>query len=177
MLSRIGASGANALPYRARWVQAFRSGRNETADLQHTRRPSIPQEQIDILSGLLTIDRRWTVRELSLEVGLSHQTVWRIMKKSLNMRKIASRWVPHRLTEVQKWYRYALAGTHLERYRNEGDAFLQRTVAIDETQAYEPELMRQSNEWRHQGSPRPQKFRQKASRVKVILIWHTTGTV
>ncbi|XP_035213128.1 uncharacterized protein LOC118187059 [Stegodyphus dumicola] len=67
--------GTNALPYRtvARWVQAFRSGRNETADLQRTGRRS---EQIDILSGLLTIDRRWTVRELSLEVGLSHQTVW-----------------------------------------------------------------------------------------------------
>ncbi|XP_035213421.1 protein GVQW3-like [Stegodyphus dumicola] len=91
----------NALPYRtaARRVKAFRSGRNETADLQRTGRPSIPQEQIDILSSLLTIDRRWTFRELSLEVGLSHQTVWRIMKNnSLNMRKIASRWVPNRQT-------------------------------------------------------------------------------
>ncbi|XP_035212257.1 histone-lysine N-methyltransferase SETMAR-like [Stegodyphus dumicola] len=94
------------------------------------------------------------------------------MKKPLNMRKIASRCVPHRLTEVQKWHRYALAGTQLERYRNEGDAFLQRIVAIDETwpRAYEPELKRQSNEWRHQGTPRPQKFRQEPSRVKVMLI-------
>ena len=69
----------NALPYRTveRWVKAFRSGRNETADLQRTGRPSNPKEQIDTLSSLLTIHRRWTVRELSLEV--SHQAVWRIM--------------------------------------------------------------------------------------------------
>ncbi|XP_035229771.1 histone-lysine N-methyltransferase SETMAR-like [Stegodyphus dumicola] len=146
--------------------------RNEIADLQLTGRLSITQEQTDILSGLLTIDRRWTVRELSLDVGLSHQTVWRIMKKSLNMRKLSSLWVPHRLTEVQKWHWYALTGTHLEGYHNEGDAFLQRIVAIDETwaRAYEPELKRQSNELCHQCSPRPQKFRQEPSRVKVMLI-------
>ncbi|XP_035214373.1 uncharacterized protein LOC118188118 [Stegodyphus dumicola] len=100
----VEACGTNPLPYStvARWVQAFRSGRNETADLQRTGQSSIPQEQIGILSGLLNIDCRWTVRELSLEVGLSHQTVWHIMKKSLNMRKIPSRWVPNRLTEIQK---------------------------------------------------------------------------
>ncbi|KFM60570.1 Mariner Mos1 transposase, partial [Stegodyphus mimosarum] len=57
-------------------------------------------------------------------------------------------------------------------YYNEGDAFLQCIVAIDETwaQAYEPELKLQSNEWRRQGSPCRQKFRQEPSRVKLTLI-------
>ncbi|GBN66735.1 hypothetical protein AVEN_259107-2 [Araneus ventricosus] len=36
---------------------------------------------MDILSGLLSIDRLWTVRELFVEIGLSHQTVWNILKK------------------------------------------------------------------------------------------------
>ncbi|GFW84928.1 hypothetical protein TNCV_682161 [Trichonephila clavipes] len=36
----------------------------ETADLERAGRPSVPQDQIDILSGLLSIDPRWTFREL-----------------------------------------------------------------------------------------------------------------
>ncbi|GBN67204.1 hypothetical protein AVEN_223017-1 [Araneus ventricosus] len=61
--------GDNVLPYRmvARWVKAFRADRNDLADLHRTGRPSIPQHQIDIVSGLLSIDRRWTVRELSVK--------------------------------------------------------------------------------------------------------------
>ncbi|GFX08459.1 mariner Mos1 transposase [Trichonephila clavipes] len=67
------------------------------------------------------------------------------------MRKIAASWVPHQLTEVQKWNRYALAGIHLKRYRNDGNTFPQRIVIIDLTwvRAYEPELKHQSNELRH----------------------------
>ncbi|KAJ4431926.1 hypothetical protein ANN_20533 [Periplaneta americana] len=57
------------------------------------------------------------------------------------------------------------------RYHKEGDVFLKRIVAIDETwtQAYEPELKLQSNEWHHKGS-RPKKVRYEPSRVKVMLI-------
>ena len=46
----------NTLPYRTveQWVKAFRSGRNETADLQRTGQPSIPKKQIYTLSSFLT---------------------------------------------------------------------------------------------------------------------------
>ncbi|GBL94550.1 hypothetical protein AVEN_235635-1 [Araneus ventricosus] len=64
-----------------RRVKAFRVGGNAIVDLLRTRRPSIPQHQIDIVSGLLSIDRLWTVWELSVEVCLSHQMVWHILKK------------------------------------------------------------------------------------------------
>ncbi|GFT29491.1 HTH_48 domain-containing protein [Trichonephila clavipes] len=96
------AYGENAFPYRkvARWVEGFCSSRNETVDLQFKGWLSIPQDQIDILSGFLYIDRRWTVRELSLEVSLSQQMVWYMIKKFLKMRKIAGRFAPHQLTEV-----------------------------------------------------------------------------
>ncbi|GBM26130.1 hypothetical protein AVEN_87282-1 [Araneus ventricosus] len=72
-----------ALSYRtvARWVKAFRAGRNEPADLHRTSRPFIPQHQIDILRCLFSIDRLWSLRELSVEAYLIHQTVWHILKK------------------------------------------------------------------------------------------------
>jgi hypothetical protein len=155
------ACGNDALPYQtfARRVYAFRSGRDESAHLARTGRPSVSDNNVELVRGLLAVDRRRIVRELSIEVGLGHQTVWHILENKLHMRKIAARWVPHNLTEAQKWHRYAVAGLHLERYHNEGDAFLQSIFVIDETwaRAYKSELKRQSNEWSHQGSPRPKK--------------------
>ncbi|GBN89929.1 hypothetical protein AVEN_231754-1 [Araneus ventricosus] len=63
------------------WVKAFRGGRIESADLHRTGRESIPQHQIDILIGILSIVRLWAGRELSVEVGLGLQTMWSILKK------------------------------------------------------------------------------------------------
>ncbi|GBL83622.1 hypothetical protein AVEN_196445-1 [Araneus ventricosus] len=120
----------------------------------------------------LSIDCRWNVRELFVQVGLGHQTLWYILKKCLNTKKISSPWVPHRITGVQKWHLFALTGVHLDRYRNEGDSLLQRIVTIDETWVcvYEPEFKHQSNEWLQPSLLRPQKVRQEPSRVKVMLI-------
>lgn len=46
-------------------------------------------------------------------------------------------------------------------------------MAIDETwiRSYEPELKRQSSEWRHPDSPRPQKYRREQSKVKQMMIF------
>ena len=88
------------------------------------------------------------------------------------MRKIVSKWVPHALTEQQqKKFRYEPCRIHLEMYRNERENLL-NNITIDWTwvRAYEPELKRQSAEWRHEGSPRRQKFRQNPSPVKLMVI-------
>ncbi|KAJ4447911.1 hypothetical protein ANN_09920 [Periplaneta americana] len=62
--------------------------------------------------------------------------------------------------------------TLLHRYQREGNDFLERIVAMDETwtRSYEPNLKRQSNEWKHPGSPRPKKVRPTQSAVKVMFI-------
>jgi len=53
-----------------------------------------------------------------------------------------------------------------------GEAFLHRIITLDETWAksYEPQLKRQSKEWRHYESPRKSKVRQNPSNVKVMVI-------
>ena len=88
------------------------------------------------------------------------------------MREIAAKWVPHALTEQQKWCHYETCRIHLEMYQNAGMNLLNNIITIDETwvRAYEPELKRQLAEWRHEGSPRRQKFRQNTSPVKLIVI-------
>ncbi|GFU87250.1 hypothetical protein TNCV_738271 [Trichonephila clavipes] len=72
------ACGENTQPYWAvaRRVKAFRSSQKETADLQRTGGPSIPQDQIDILNGLLFIDNHSIVQKLSLEHFDATEEMW-----------------------------------------------------------------------------------------------------
>ena len=123
-------------------------------------RPSVSEGEVYALTALLDSDRRHTIHELARETGLAHTTVLHILKERLGMRKIASRWVPHDLTELQKWLRYDAARSHLEHYEREGEAFLRRIIMLDETWAisYEPQMKCQSNEWHHTGHHENQKF-------------------
>ncbi|PNF18928.1 hypothetical protein B7P43_G15789 [Cryptotermes secundus] len=111
------ACGESALPYRtvARRVKAFNEGRQNVADMRRPGRPSV-SEEVYALSALLESDRRHTIRELARETGLANTTVLDVLKERLGMRKIASRWVPHDLTEMQKWLRCDAARKRLERY-------------------------------------------------------------
>ncbi|GFQ73677.1 uncharacterized protein TNCT_366371 [Trichonephila clavata] len=53
-------------------------------------------------------DRRWKLLELERANGIEKRTVHRILRNEQHLRKIAARWVPHALTEVQRWLRYAI---------------------------------------------------------------------
>ena len=104
----------------------------------------------------------------------------KILRQDLHMSKTAAMWVPHALTEQQRLCRYQTC-SHMERYQNEGENLLNNINTIDETwvRACEPELKRQSAEWRHEGSPRRQKFRHNPSSVKlmVILAYDVQGVI
>ena len=117
------ACGESALPYRtvARWVKAFKEGRQNVADVRRPGRPSVSEEEVYALTALLDSERRHTIGELA---RLAHTTVLHILKERLGMRKIASRWVPHDLTEMQKWLRYDAARNHFERCANVHTAFI-----------------------------------------------------
>ena len=71
----------------------------------------------------------------------------------------------------QKCRRVEIAQQLLHRFREEGNEFLQKVVAIDETwiRDFKPELKSHSSEWRGKGSPRPKKFKRAQSNVKQII--------
>jgi len=77
------------------------------------------------------------------------------------------------LTAEQKQKRLEIATLLKQRFNVEGQAFLYRTVAIDETwvRDFEPALKSQSNECRSPTSPRPKKFRRAHSKVKQMMIF------
>ena len=122
-----------------------------------------------LLPSLMDADRRWTACELMAEVGVRHKTVLYILHDILCYRKPAALWIPHEISEVQQWHLYAQA--LLDRYQREGDDFLGRIVAMDESwaRAYEPNLKCQSNEWKHPSSSRRKKVRPAQCAVKVTL--------
>ena len=61
----------------------------------------------------------------------------------------------------------------LQHYENEGECFLDRIIAIDETWVcnYEPKLKSQSNVWLEKGQKKPVKFHRVQSKVKQLMIF------
>ena len=116
--------------------------------------PPVNDENVQLVSALVEVDRNVTICQLEQDTGLAHSTVLHILKDLLKMRKIAFKWVLHDLIDMHKWQRYDAFRMHLQHYECEGEAFLRRIIAIDETWAksYEPELKCQSKEWRHHGN-------------------------
>jgi hypothetical protein len=55
------------------------------------------------------------------------------LTNDLQKRKMFARWVPHSLTAEQKQKRLEIATLLKQRFNVEGQAFLYRIVAIDET--------------------------------------------
>ncbi|GFQ77175.1 histone-lysine N-methyltransferase SETMAR [Trichonephila clavata] len=147
----VEALGNNALSYRTRWVGKFQQGRVSTSDEQRSDRPVSVRTDLarTVIEQLMDEDRRWTLLELERASGIEKRTVHRILRNELHPHKILARWVPHALTEIQRWLRYAICSDHFARWQPDGDQFLSRIITIDEfwARAYEPELKRQFAEW------------------------------
>ena len=84
-----------------------------------------------VIAQCLEDDRRWHLQLLQAHTGIDQATVHKILRVDLHMRKIAAKWVPHALTEQQKWCRYETSGMHLERYQNEGENLLNNIITLD----------------------------------------------
>ena len=130
------ALGNLALPYRtvARWVAAFQRGRVASADMRRTGRPKTVRTDVGhaVIAQCLEADRQWSLQELQVHTGIDQATVHKILREHLHMHKIAAEWVPHALTEQQKWCCYETCLIHLERYQN-GENLLNNIITIDET--------------------------------------------
>ena len=91
------------------------------------------------------------------------------------MRKLSAKWVPKCLNADQKRQRCQSSEQLLEFFRRDPNDFLSRMVTMDETclYHYDSDTKQQSMEWRHSGSPRPQKIpsaklRWKSSRLEFL---------
>ena len=98
----VEAVGNNALPYRT--VGNFQQGRVSTSNEQCSGRPVSVRTDLAlaVIEQLMYEDKRWTPLELERASDIEKCTVHRILRNELHLPRIASRWVAHVLTEVQR---------------------------------------------------------------------------
>ena len=100
-------------------------------------------------------------------MNIDRETVRKILTEDLDIRKVCTKMVPKKLTKEQKQRRVTICKDLLERQ----DGILGRVITGDETWVYQydPETKRQISKWKTANSPRPKKFCQSKSNVKIML--------
>jgi len=95
----------------SRWATRFREGRVTINDGPKPGRPktSTDERNVKLVADFLAEDRRATCEEISQATGISPTSIFRILTKDLQKRKICAKWVPHCLTSEQKQKRLEIA--------------------------------------------------------------------
>ena len=150
----------------------FKDGRESIEDYKRVgRSPSVRSTVVRKVRDLINEDRRFTVRILLSDLGISKSTVQRILKEDLNMSKVSARWVPKLLSSDQKAKRVSCSEEFLRRYETEGEAFLDHIVTQDETWLWHYETKAQSSVWKTPNTPPPKKARVNKSGGKHMFVF------
>jgi len=164
------------------WVAQFKRGDFSTCDAPRPGRPKTvtTPEIIDQIHELILEDRRISAKSIAEQLDILRERVGSIIHEDLDMRKFSAKWVPKCLKADQKHQRCLsnfwnfFGAIQMISYRS-------RLVTMDETwlYQYDPETKQRSMEWRHSGSPCPQKFRVQKSAGKVLasIFWDQDGII
>lgn len=155
------------------WFNRFRSGDTSLEDQPHSGRPSEVNDQA--LIGLVKEDSRQTTRDLAEQLQVSHTTVENHLYK-LGYRNIFGAWVPHALTEANKWQRLSISSSLLSRYNRK--SFLPRLVTGDEKWVFHVNF-RRKRQWVAPGEkpspdPKPDPHRKK---LMLCVWWDLEGVI
>ena len=165
--------GASALSYPQvqMWLKRFQGGRTQVKDDPRSGRPTTCLQHIAAVRNSLQQDTRKTVQEVATDIGAAPSTVFKVMKKDLNLRKLSPKFIPHLLTDEQKAFRVARCLENLELVRS-NPHFLDRIVSGDETwvSVFHQETKFESCQWLTKGSGRPMKAVKSNSVCKTMLI-------
>ncbi|UYV80548.1 hypothetical protein LAZ67_19000537, partial [Cordylochernes scorpioides] len=144
------------------WFSRFLKGREKVNDDQHTGRPrSLRSEENKLkIKELIKSNRRISIKDLSLETGLSVGLCHQIVTKDSDMIRTSSKFVPRILTEEQKEVRMDVCKNKFEMTRTDPE-WMQKIITGNETWVYQydPETKRQSSQWIERGEPKPKKAR------------------
>lgn len=176
--------GESALSYPSvrRWIADFKGGRSDIIDKPRSGRPSsaVTEANKQLVDELIRSNRRITTRDINEVIEVSQGSVHNIIR-DLGYSKVCARWVPRQLTDELKHSRLDVCRQMLQRYRNEGEQFMNSIVTGDESWAhhYEPETKRQSMQWHHLDSPSPKKFKlsPSAGKVMITVFWDSRGVL
>uniref|UniRef100_A0A5S6QHA5 Mos1 transposase HTH domain-containing protein n=1 Tax=Trichuris muris TaxID=70415 RepID=A0A5S6QHA5_TRIMR len=109
------------------WFKRFGSGDRGIEERRGgLRRSSLDNE---VLKEAVEAQPTTSTRKLAEELGVSHRTIGRHLKRMEKVKKMAM-WIPHELSDAQKMASFDICSGLL--LRNENDPFLKRIVTCDE---------------------------------------------
>jgi len=165
-----------------KWCTMFTNGRTDVHDAERSGRPSVFTDALkQKVNRIIRENRHVTISEVYEQCPEVPRTVvYEIVTEHLQYYKICACWVPRMLTDAHRAARMGAALMFLERYKRDGNAFLDQIVTGDETWISHntPTRKRRSMEWHHAQSPkRPRKFKQTASARKLMasVFWDHQG--
>jgi histone-lysine N-methyltransferase SETMAR len=84
----------------SQWASRFREGRVSIQDEPRSGRPVTATDDtpVVIVSTMLEEDRHKSREEIAHEASMSTTSVFRIVTRTLQERKVAAKWVPHQLS-------------------------------------------------------------------------------
>ena len=149
------------------------SGRESARDDERCRRSKgvrIP-ELIGQIKNFMNKDCRVSIETINAQFDVSVGTVHTIMREELKMWKICMEFVLRVIREDQKERRSHDSRKMVELI-NSDPTVLDDLVTCNESwiYCYDPETKRQISQWKHAGSPRPKKARQRKSTYKLLMI-------
>lgn len=165
------------------WYNEFKRGRTTTSDASRTGRPVevTTPENIQKIHRMVLADRKLKVREIAQAMGMSNDTVHRILHEHLHMKKLLARWIPRVLTAEQKENRVIASELGLAMYKRNPDDFVSRFVTMDETwiHHYSPESDQEATYWQEAGESRAKrpKTLQSAGKVLASVFWDADGII
>ncbi len=157
------------------WWVRFSSGERTFDNIEDKkrsgrRRSGHSPANVEAVRQIVNADRRITITDIQDQSGLTRGTVHKILKKDLQMSRIAAKFVPKDLNQEQLDARVEICSDWLR--KAEADmTILDWIVTGDESwvACYDPETKKQSSQWTAKGEPRPKKFLQARSVKKVML--------
>jgi transposase len=111
-------------------VKRFQSGRTTVIDEDRSGHPTTSRtaDNVERVDALLQEDRRITVADIANKLDISYGFAYSIIYEDLGYHKLCARLVQKRFTDEHKRTRVETCIQFFQRYREEGEAVLQRTV-------------------------------------------------
>jgi len=152
-----------------RWYDEPEKNKNETRG-----RPSIvmTDSNIEIVKCLIEENQKMSVRQLSSETGINKDSIHIMLKEKLDMRKICSVWVPHKLTDNHKNLRLNAAKGIRSKLIDLAESVYLNYVIEDETWVtFKPiTSMSESKVWLKKGEKVPRIVKPEMTAKKTMLM-------
>ncbi len=103
----------------AKWVALFREGRTKLNDDPRSGRPITVHKNanIELVRAIIEENPHANFDILEEETSINRFTLGEIMHKSLGLRKLASRWIPHFLTDYNRKERVEACIENLNKFK------------------------------------------------------------